>query len=123
MDRELKEYFKLVLIPVIFASLCCLSPIILFIFGLASLSFAASLADTFYGTYKWVFRGIGLLLLIVFLILYFRKKGVCTLDKVKRERNKIINTILVVFIIAILGYIFFLYVIVHYLGVWLGLWI
>ncbi len=119
---KIREYLKLVSIPIAFASLCCLSPLVLFVFGLASLSFAVSLSDTLYGTYKWVFRSIGLILLGVFLILYFKKKGVCTLNQAKRRKNEIINTILIVLIFAILGYIFFLYVVVHYLGVWVGVW-
>ena len=122
MKEDVKKYAKLTSIPVVFASLCCLSPLLLFVFGLASLSFAASLTDVFYGTYKWVFRGFGLLLLGITLVLYFRKKGICTIDKVKRHRNQIINTVLISLIIGIIGYIVFLYVIVHYWGVWLGLW-
>lgn len=119
---KFKEVFKITRIPVLFASMCCLSPLLLVVFGLASVSFAAGLADLFYGTYKWAFRGFGLFLLVIFLILYFRKKGICTFDKVKRERNKIINMILLTLIVAILLYMFFLYVVVHYIGVWFGVW-
>lgn len=117
-----KELLKLTGIPVLFASLCCLSPLLLVFFGLASVSFAAELADTFYGEWKWAFRLAGLLFLSLFLFFYFRKKGICTLDQAKRHRNKIINTVLIVFITAILGYVFFLYVVVHYWGVWLNIW-
>lgn len=104
------------------ASLCCLTPLVLVMFGLGSVAFAASLADTLYGTYKWAFRLTGLLLLGIGLFLYFRSRGICTLDDAKRRRNEIINKTLLALIIAIIAYIIFLYVIVHYAGVWLDIW-
>jgi hypothetical protein len=109
-----KELIKLTGIPVLFASMCCLSPLIFFGLGIISLSAATELADVFYGSYKWVFRGVGILALIFTLWYYFRSKGICTLDQAKRQRNKIISTTITVIVGAILGYMFFLYVVVHY---------
>jgi len=80
------------------------------------------LADIFYGEWKWVFRAFGLLLLFLTLFWYFHQKGICTLDQAKRNKNKIINTVLISLMVGILGYLFFLYVVVHYAGVWLDLW-
>lgn len=118
-----KELFKVATWPVIGASLCCLSPLVLVLLGLSSATFAGSLSDTLYGEYKWVFRALGLVLLIISMVIYFRKqKGICTIDEVKKRRQEIINTVLVLLIIGILGYIFFLYVVVHYAGVLLGIW-
>lgn len=119
---NIKDSLKIASIPVLFASLCCLSPILLFVLGLASVSVAASMADVFYGTYKWAFRGAGLAFLIIGLVMYFRKKNICTFDEVKKQRTRIINTVLLTFFIAVVGYIFFLYVVVHYWGVFLGIW-
>lgn len=119
MDKKL---WKISGTGAFFASLCCLSPLLLFIFGLSSAAFASSLADTFYGSYKWVFRGIGLLLLMIGIIYYYRQKGVCTFDQAKRRRNEIINTTLIVLIVGIIFYVIFLYVILHYWGAWLELW-
>ena len=119
---KFKEILKVTSIPIIFASLCCLSPVILVLLGLSTVSFATSLTDTLYGDYKWAFRALGLVLLVATLFFYFRKKGVCTLDQVKRERQKILNTVLISLIVGILGYIFFLYVVVHYIGVGLNIW-
>jgi len=90
---------------------------------LATASFTSSLADTLYGEYKWLFRGIGLLALAFSLYMYLtRQKGICTIDEVKRRRNEIINYVAITLIVGVLGYLFFLYVVVHYLGVWLNLW-
>lgn len=119
---KFKDSLKIASFPVLFASLCCLSPLLLFVFGLASVSVAASMADVFYGTYKWVFRGVGFLFLLVGLIMYFRKKNICTFDEVKKQRTRVINITLLTVFVAIFGYIFFLYVVVHYWGVFLGIW-
>lgn len=119
---NLKEILKLTSLPVVGASLCCLSPVIIVLLGLGTVSFGSSLADTLYGDYKWFFRAGGLVLLSIALLLHFRRKGVCTLDQAKRDRNEILNTILITLFVSIIGYIIFLYVVVHYIGVWMGLW-
>ena len=120
---KLKDIFKIGSVPVLIASLCCLSPVILVLLGLGSVTFASSLADTLYGEYKWYFRVAGLLALAAALFFYFRReKGICTLDEAKRRRNEILNTVALVVIAGVIGYVFFLYVVVHYAGVFLGLW-
>lgn len=120
---KLKEALKISSIPVVLASLCCLSPVILVLIGVSTVSFASSLADTLYGDYKWYFRGAGLLALLFALYFYLtRQKGICTIDEVKRRRNEVINYLALTLIAGVLGYLFFLYVVVHYIGVWLNLW-
>lgn len=119
---KLREILRLTWLPVVGASLCCLSPIVLVLFGLSTVTFASSLADTFYGEYKWVFRAAGLVLLLISITLYYRKKGVCTLDQAKKHKNEILNTVILALIGGVLGYLFFLYIVVHYIGVWLQLW-
>jgi len=122
MNQKIKESLKISSIPVVFASLCCLAPIVLVLVGVSTVSFAASLADTFYGDYKWYFRLAGLVSLIVALVIYLRRKVVCTLDEAKKRRNEIFNIIALSLIAGVVGYIFFLYVVVHYVGVFMGLW-
>lgn len=120
---KLKEILKISSIPVLFASLCCLSPIILVLLGATTVSFASSFTDVLYGDYKWYFRIVGLLTLALSLTFYFRRaKGICTIDEVKKRRNEIINTVALSVIAGVLGYFFFLYVVVHYWGVFLNLW-
>ncbi len=121
--KKLKEVFQVISLPVVFASMCCLSPIILVLFGLSTVSFAGTLSDTLYGEYKWLFRAIGFIALLCSLFFYFKKKkGICTLDEAKKRRNEIINTTIILVSSAVLGYIFFLYVVVHYIGVLLDIW-
>lgn len=120
---KLRELVKIIAAPIGLASLCCMGPALFVTLGISTVSFAASLANTWYGTYKWVFRSIGLISLIISLVLYFRKThNICTLSQVKRQRNMIINTVSIVIISSVLAYIFFLYVVVHYWGVWLAIW-
>ncbi|MDI9355109.1 MAG: hypothetical protein QM532_02810 [Cyanobium sp. MAG06] len=49
---DIKEMLLTLSIPTLLASLCCLSPVILFSFGLVSLSVASELSDVFYEQYK-----------------------------------------------------------------------
>lgn len=121
--KNFKEILKISSLPIVLASLCCLSPIILVLLGVSTVSFASSLSDTLYGEYKWMFRAVGLLALLLSLAHYFRRqRGICTIDDAKRRRNEIINYLALTLIAGVLGYIIFLYVIVHYVGVWLSLW-
>lgn len=120
---KIKQALKLSSIPVIFASLCCLSPVILVLLGLSTVSFASSLADTLYGDYKWHFRALGVVLLLVATVIYLRRaRGICTIDQAKKRRNEIINTVAIVLIAGIVSYLFFLYVVVHIVGAVLKLW-
>ena len=120
---QIKKLLKISSIPVVIASLCCLSPIILVVLGISTVSFATSLSDTLYGEYKWIFRLVGLAALIIALIFYFRReKGICTIDEAKKRRTEIINIVFLTLSVGVLGYIFFLYVVVHYIGVFLNIW-
>jgi hypothetical protein len=118
-----RDIFKISSVPVLVASLCCLSPVVLVLAGIGTVGFASSLADTLYGQYKWYFRVAGVLSLTLSLVLYLRRvKGVCTIDEVKRRRNEIINIVTLAVVASVLGYLFFLYVVVEYIGVFLNIW-
>ncbi len=120
---KIKDFFKLASWPAVVASLCCLSPIILVLLGVSTVSFASSLSDVFYGDYKWWFRLAGFFTLVFSLTLYFRRKrGICTIDDVKKRKNEIINTVALSVIAFVIFYVVFLYGIVHYIGAFLGLW-
>lgn len=123
MKTSLKSILKITGIPVVVASLCCLMPVVIVLFGLGSVSLAASLADTLYGTYAWVFRIAGLALLGLSIVWYLRReKGICTLDEAKRRRNEILNIVGIAITVGVVGYFFWLYVVVEYAGKWLNIW-
>ena len=58
---------------------------------------------------------------IIGLVIYFRTRGICTFDDVKRQRRKVINTSLIIITIAYLSYLVFNYVILTEVGILLGL--
>ncbi len=103
--------------------LCCFAPLVLVLLGLSSVSFAASLSNTLYGQYKWIFRSISLLFLFGALAWYFYKKEeICTMDKLKRKRRKVINVVLLSVVLGVLAYVVWLYVIVEIIGLVIGIW-
>jgi len=116
-----KGVFVLSALAALVGGLCCLTPVVLVLLGLASISAAASLGNVLYGDYHWEFRLVALAFLALALVIYFRRKGICTLDQARRERNRIINTSLLVLIFAVGMYIFWTYIAVHWFGVWAGL--
>ena len=123
MKTSVKSILKMTGIPIVIASLCCLTPVIIVLFGLGSVSLAASLADTLYGTYKWAFRIAGLILLGLSLVWYLRReKGICTIDEAKRRRNEILNIVGIALTAGVIGYFVWLYVVVEYAGKWLSIW-
>jgi hypothetical protein len=64
---------------------------------------------------------VAILSLAAGLVVYFRRRGICTLDAAARERNRVINVTLLVFLLAIGIYIFWNYVVVHFWGIAAGL--
>jgi hypothetical protein len=124
---DVKSFIKLISTSTIIASMCCLPSVVLVLFGLASVSSAAALSDTLYWGgegYEW-FRptmlAIASISVLIGLVIYFRTRGICTFDDVKRQRRKVINTSLLIIIIAYLSYLLFNYVILTEIGILLGL--
>ena len=124
IDHNQKSFLKKIIPASAFiGGLCCFTPVVLVLFGLSSVSFAASLADVLYGTYKWVFRGVALLLLAIALFWYFYKKEkICTIDELNKKRRRVINFILFSVISLVIAYIIWLYIIVEIIGILLGIW-
>jgi hypothetical protein len=120
-QSDRKGIFVLSGLAALVGGLCCLTPVVLVLLGLASISVAASLGNVLYGDYHWEFRLAALAFLVLALIIYFRRRGICTLDEARRQRYRIINTSLVVLIFAVGVYIFWTYVAVHWFGIWVGL--
>ena len=108
----------------VFASLCCLSPVILVTFGPEFREFCK-----LFGGYSLWRLQVGLpwtrpcsFIDFFVVLLPSQQKTFASLDQAKRRKNEIINTVALTLIAAVGAYIFFLYVVVHYWGVWLKLW-
>ncbi len=126
MDKEntrsdRKGIFIISALAGLIGGLCCVTPVVLVMLGLASITVAADLGNMLYGDYRWAFRSVALAFLAAALWFYFRRRGICTLDQARRERNRIINTSLVVLIFAVGIYILWTYLAVHYWGIAVGL--
>src|SRR5438105_159200 len=91
-------------LPVLIASLCCLTPVILVAFGLSSVAFAASLTNVLDGRFRWLFLLAGGLALAISLIAYLRRQNVCTLDQALKRRNEVINIVSLSVVAAVIGY-------------------
>lgn len=112
----------LVLSSAVVASLCCLPSVVLVLFGLASVSTAAALSDKLYwGPTRYVLYVVSLGLAIAGLVVYFRRRGICSLNTAKRERNRIINITLLVLGAGVLTYLVWNFVILDLIGIAAGL--
>lgn len=126
-QNPLRSLWKYVVGSTLVASMCCLPSVVMVMFGLATVSTGAALSDTLYwgeDGFAW-FRStmllLALLCVVCGLVFYFRDQGICTLDQVKRERRKVINTSLLVITVSYLLYLLFNYVILTELGIAVGL--
>ena len=94
--------------------LCCITPLLLVLLGVASISTAASLDHVLNGEYDWVFRGAALVFLGIAVWVYFRRRGVCTLDQARRQRNRILNTAFLALLFAVGGYLALWYLLAYW---------
>ncbi len=120
-ERDRQALWSLSTTAAIIAGLCCLTPIVILMLGIAGVAAAASLGNVLYGEYRWAFRGVALLCLFIGLVIYFRRRGICTLEEARRQRQRLINAGLLVVFTAIGVYILWTYVILHYWGIAAGL--
>jgi len=120
--KTIKDVFKLTWIPILVASLCCIAPIVLVLLGISTLTFAISLTDLLDVQYRWLFILVAIIVFVIGLVIYFRKRGICTLDQLKRRRNEVINKVIITLVFGILTYYIFFYVILGIIGKSLRLW-
>jgi len=93
---KIKDIFAITSLPVIAASLCCITPIVVLLAGLGTATLASTMADILYGEYRWVFRLFGFVLLLGAIFFYLRRqRGICTLDEAKKRRTEIFNIVLI----------------------------
>jgi hypothetical protein len=105
----------------VIGGLCCVTPIVMVLLGIASVSVASDFGNVLYGDYKWAFRGVAFLSTVAGLVIYFRSRGICTLDQARRQRNRVINMSLLVLVGGVAMYTFWTYIVVHYWGIAAGL--
>ena len=105
----------------IVGGLCCMTPIVMVLLGISTVSFATQLGDVLYWEYKWIFRIVGVITLGVALVLYFRSNGICTLNQAKTKHNRVIRTSLLVLASGVGAYTIWTYIVLHWWGKSIGL--
>ena len=127
VSRDVKSLWKWIGGGAFLASMCCIPSVVLVLFGLASVSSAAALSnDLYWGTngmswFRPALSVLSLVLVALGLVLYFRNDGICTLDEVRRQRKRIVNTSVVALTLAVLVYVVFNFIILTEIGVALDL--
>jgi len=123
VKEDIVELAPLVGISAIISSLCCLPSVIWVLFaGSSAIVAADSLSnELYYSSFRYLLYSISFVLLIVGVILFFRNKGICTLNDAKKNKNRIINTTLMVFSLSIVVYLIWNFIVLEILGIAVGL--
>ena len=107
----------------VIAGFCCLPSIVVVLLGVGSISFAADLANLFYGQYKWAFRFVGFCAWCLGMFFYLRyTEHVCSIMDVKKNWVRVRNLLVMSFSLFVLLYLFWLYVVLELIGKFLGIW-
>ena len=99
-DSDRRSLVAIIGIPALLASMCCLPSVVLVLFGLSTVTAAASLSDQLYwgldgwSWYRPTLLIVSAIMLIIGLIIYLRHRGICTLADAVRNRRRVLNTIL-----------------------------
>ncbi|GAC1485737.1 MAG: hypothetical protein NVS1B1_00240 [Candidatus Limnocylindrales bacterium] len=70
---------------------CCVSPVVLYLIGVASATEAVGLGTRLYGEYAWYFRGAGLLVGGGAVAIYLRRQDQCDLRGARTQWRTIVG--------------------------------
>jgi hypothetical protein len=83
---------------------CCVSPVVLVLLGLSSVSAAISLGNTLYYGYGWYFRGAALLFAGAGIVVILRGRRSCTLGGARIHWRLLVTVALVMTAVYVLLY-------------------
>lgn len=66
---------------------CCIYPVVLVLFGLASATEAIALGNTLFGTWGWAFKLAGGGFALAGVVVHLRRRGECSLEGARRNRG------------------------------------
>ena len=112
---EVTKGIKFGLLSGLAGIICCVSPVVLVLLGIATAAEAVTLGDTLYYGYAWFFRAFGLAVAAIAVVLYLRRRGMCTLAGARRSWR-----LLAVLVVAGIGTYIGLFWFTKYLGIWFG---
>ncbi|MEX2556511.1 MAG: hypothetical protein WEB06_12905 [Actinomycetota bacterium] len=78
---------------------CCVFPIVLVLFGLATASEAIALGNRLYGDWGWVFKIVGAAFAAAGVVIHLRRSGECTVQGARRHRAYIARILLVALVV------------------------
>ena len=113
--REVTKGIKFGLLSGLAGIMCCVSPVVLVLLGIATAAEAVTLGDTLYYGYAWFFRAFGLAVAAIAAVLYLRRRRMCTLAGARRSWR-----LLAVLVVAGIGTYIGLFWFTKYLGIWFG---
>ena len=120
--QDVRSLWRWIFGSAFLASMCCFPSVLLVGLGLMTVSAGDALSNNLYfGPARWILYGLTIVILGFGIYRYFQAKGICTLDQAKREKNRIVNTVILVFISTFGIYFFWNYVILELLGIAVGL--
>ncbi|MDE2862617.1 MAG: hypothetical protein OXL33_04130 [Chloroflexota bacterium] len=97
------------------AIMCCVSPVLMVLLGVLTAVEAISLGDTLYYEYGWYFRGAGLLVAALAVLIYLRRRNSCSLGGARRHWIALATLP----VTAVITYVA-LFWLTKYLGIWFG---
>ena len=123
MAEDTKPLAAIATVSALTASMCCLPSVVWVLFAGSSAIVAANELsnDLYYSWFRYALYAASLSMISVGLIIYFRNRGICDLDDVRRERKRVVNTSMALFTATVLGYLIWNFVILEIIGISIGL--
>ena len=123
MAEDTKPLAAIATVSALTASMCCLPSLVWVLFAGSSAIVAANELsnDLYYSWFRYALYAASLSMMSVGLIIYFRNRGICDLDDVRRERKRVVNTSMALFTATVLGYLIWNFVILEIIGISIGL--
>ena len=123
MAEDTKPLAAIATVSALTASMCCLPSVVWVLFAGSSAIVAANELSNalYYSWFRYALYAASLSMMSVGLIIYFRNRGICDLDDVRRERKRVVNTSMALFTATVLGYLIWNFVILEIIGISIGL--
>ena len=114
-DRQVRAGVLIGLVSGLAGIMCCVSPVVVVLLGIATAAQGVTLGDTLYYDYGWYFRGAGALVAVTAVVLHLRRRGACSIEGALRYRRMLA----VLAAAAVTTYVA-LFWSTRYLGIWFG---
>lgn len=114
-DRQVRAGLAIGLLSGLTGIMCCVSPVVAVLLGIATAAQGVTLGDNLYYNYGWYFRGAGALVAVTAVVLHLRRRGACSIGGAFRYRRML--AVLAASAVATYVALFWF---TKYLGIWFG---